>query len=122
MNKIYKEIENGINYLVIEDNDYYSWKNIIENNFWYKIPKIYKKSKDIKFIINYNNYKNIIAYYHNRKEHNIYGASCITMTPSTGWYYNNWFIYGKEYFDMNEWEKDSNSIIRKKKIQILNRI
>jgi len=121
MKKIYKSIENNINYLVIEDSDYNSWNNIIGKDFWYKIPKKYKKSKDIKFIIN-NRYDKIITYYHNRKEHNIYGASCITRTDSTGWYYNSYFIYGKEYFNIDNWIKTSNSIIRKNKIQALNRI
>jgi len=124
MKKIYKIVENRINYLVIEEDGCSNWENIIEHNFWYKIPKKYKKYKDIKFIINnkHNNLDIIIAYYRNRKEHNIYGSSCISRKPSTGWYYNNWCIYGKEYFDMNEWSKKSNSIIRNKKIQVLNRI
>lgn len=122
MKKIYKEIENGINYLVIEDKDYNSWNNIIKNNFWYKIPKKYQKHKDIKFLVDNDTSGIVVCYYHNRKEHNIYKASYSVRDRSTGWYYNRWFIYGKEYTNMNEWEKKKNSILRNKKIQALNSI
>ena|ERR1035437_4977869 len=122
MKKIYKEIENGINYLVIEDNDYSIYINIIINHFWYKISKKYQKNKDIKFIISDKSSGIIVYYFHNGKEHNIYKASYSIRDISTSWHYNRWFIYGEEYTNMVEWEKKRNVILRAKKIQTLNTI
>ena len=88
MKKIYKEIENDINYLVIEndnENDNFSIYSNIINDFWYKIPKKYQKSKDIKFIT-HNIYNTKTLYIHNKKEHNIYRASYSIRDSSTGFY------------------------------------
>ena len=124
MKKIYNIIENYINYLVIEsdnDNDDFAIYHNIINNFWYKIPKKYHNSKDIKFITN-NGYHTKTFYTHNKIEHNIYGASFSVRNNSTGFYYNSYRIYGEKYDNMTEWSKKRTIILRAKKIQKLNNL
>lgn len=122
MKNIYKLIENGINYTVIESDNIKNFNNIILHNFWYKIPKKYHNSIDIKIIIHYSKFSTETCYFYNRKEHNIYGPSYIKTDKFTGWYYHKWYINGKEYTRIDDWNKTTKKLLRAKKLTKINRI
>jgi len=121
MKKIYDIIENGINYTVFESNDDCYYKNIILNDFWYKVPKKYHKSNNIKIIIN-SKYNYSTKYYHNMKLHNIYGPAELVRNYSTGWYVNRYYINGELQLDYDKYLKICNIKIRRKKLSKISKI
>lgn len=114
MKKIYKSVENNIEYLVLESDDYYYITNYINK---YKPIEGYEDMKYIKHIKTDTDGRIDTNYYYNFLNHNLYSASF------TRYYsFNLGCTYGKGY-SKEDWIKKSKVILREQKIQkILNNL
>lgn len=120
MRKMYKSVENDIEYLVFESTDHF-----YRTEHYHKgiPPKGYEDMKYTKYIVHDIGDRTDTNYYYRNLHHNLYGhaftrsftTNNITITPGEGYY-----IYNKMY-KKEDWIKESNIILRTKKInKILN--
>lgn len=106
MKKRYNKIENGIEYLVLEDIGYSDLlkcqQGNIKDNDYIKI--IIKDGRDETFYF----YKNIM--------HNLYGASWSRLMCK-----DQYWLYGIQY-NIDNWHKIKNNIIRKQKLTQIKKV
>lgn len=119
---IYEKVENGIEYLVFQANNYSYMNKYRDKN---KMPWRYRKYKNTKYLI-YSYYTLEEYYFYDNLNHNLYDFA------HRRYYYdefndkwfpiiNEYYIYGEKY-KFEDWNNLRNRILRIKKIDNLNRI
>lgn len=119
---IYKKVENGIEYLVFQSNDYSYMNKYRDKN---KMPWRYRKYKNVQYHIFSYNMLNV-TYYYDSLEHNLYDYA------NSRYYYDDiseawtpivreYYIYGTRY-KYEDWNKLRNKILRIKKLNYLSKI
>ena len=122
MRKMYKSVENDIEYLVFESDDYFYINQYKNKNV---LPDGYKDMKYTKYITHDAGGRTDIQYYYYNLMHNLYGPSftrCHTIGNTTSLTGIGHYIYNK-YYSKENLEKLREIIFRRKKIEkILNNL
>lgn len=122
MRKIYKSVENDIEYLVLESTDYYYINNYLNKNI---LPDGYEDMKYTKYITYDAGGRTDIQYYYHNLMHNLYGPSFTrshTINNTTFLSGIGHYIYNK-YYSKENWEKRREIFFRREKIEkILNNL